>query len=356
MVMDARKHRILEIALDALHRHTGLQGTVVDQEPPAGEGMQPDALIDFEASGRRYPYAVLIKHIDRFAALGDIRKRLPPDTATPPLLVAPRLTPEAVEKCRELDLQCIDAAGNAYLRGTGLHVLVKGQRPAQEDNLLLPGQEANRAGTATHLRVVFVLLCQPALLNAPYRDIARAAGVALGNIGMALKDLAARGLIAGGRRKAQRVMLERDRLTDEWVTTYPIRLRPKLNTRRFKAPAPQWWQTVDLAQYDAQWGAEVAAAKLTGHLRPDTVTIYLHRNNGKTKLTELVAEHRLRPAPDGNIEVLDAFWAFDDDRAITTTVPPLLAYADLIATFDPRNLEAATLIHDQYLDTAGSTA
>jgi hypothetical protein len=38
------------------------------------------------------------------------------------------------------------------------------------------------------------------------------------------------------------------------------------------------------------------------------------------------------------------------------TVPPLLAYADLLATLDPRNLEAAKLIHDQYLATPEAQA
>ena len=55
---------------------------------------------------------------------------------------------------------------------------------------------------------------------------------------------------------------------------------------------------------------------------------------------------------DGEIEILDAFWNFDDNQPMTPTVPPLLAYADLIATLDPRNLEAAKLIHDRYLAPA----
>lgn len=266
------------------------------------------------------------------------------------------MTADAAEKCRELDLQFIDAAGNAYLRAPGLYVLVKGQRPAKGDDLPLVGQEGKRAGTATHLRVIFALLCQPDMLNAPYRDIARVAGVALGTIGMVFKDLAARGITAGGQRKGDRIMRERKRLIDEWVTTYPLRLRPKLNTRRFNAPEPNWWQRVDPAQYGAQWGAEVAAAKLTGFLRPGAATLYLHKEKGKRNLTRLVAEHRLRPAPDGDIEILDAFWDFDDEQPMTATVPPLLAYADLIATLDPRNLEAAKLIHDQYLTPTGAEA
>jgi len=39
-----------------------------------------------------------------------------------------------------------------------------------------------------------------------------------------------------------RRLLEPARLLDEWVTNFPIKLRPKLNPRRFRAPAPGWWQ------------------------------------------------------------------------------------------------------------------
>jgi hypothetical protein len=213
--------------------------------------------------------------------------------------------------------------------------------------LRLTGQEGRRAGTATHLRVIFALLCKPELLNAPYRNIVQVAGVALGTIGWVFNDLTDRGFTTGGQRKGDRVMLERKRLIEEWITNYPIKLRPKLNPRRFKAPKPDWWKELDITQYGAQWGAEVAAEKLTGYLRPNTVTIYLH--NGRQDLTRLVAKNRLRPDVQGDIEILDAFWEFDDEQPMAQTVPPLLAYADLMATLDPRNMEAARLIHEKYL-------
>jgi len=355
--IDNREQNILDRALEALERTTGIHGQVLERELRNGQGYRADAMVELEANGQRHPYAVEIKRVDRFAILREIKNQLALDgQATQPLLVAPRITAETAEKCRELDLQFIDAAGNAYLRGPGLYVLVKGQRPIEGEDFLLIGQEAKRAGTATHLRVIFALLCKPGLLNAPYRDIVQVAGVALGTIGWVFNDLADRGFTTGGKRKGDRVMLERRRLIDEWTTNYPIKLRPKLNPRRFKALKPDWWKELDITQYGAQWGAEVAAEKLTGYLRPDTLTIYLHKKNGQHDLTRLVTKNRLRPDPTGDIEVLDAFWDFDDEQPLPQTVPPLLAYADLIAALDPRNLEAAKLIHDQYLAPADTKA
>ncbi len=355
--IDNREQNILDRALKALERTTGIHGQVIEQELRSGQGYRADVIVEIEANGQRHPYVAEIKRVDRFAILRDIKNQYALHEQAPqPLLVAPRITTETAEKCRELDLQFIDATGNAYLRGPGLYVLVKGQRPIEGENFPLIGQEGKRAGTATHLRVIFALLCKPELLNAPYRDIVQVAGVALGTIGWVFNDLMDRGFTTGGKRKGDRVMLERKKLIDEWITTYPIKLRPKLNPCRFKAPKPDWWKELDITQYGAQWSTEVAAEKLTGYLRPNTVTIYLHKENGQHKLTRLVAENRLRPDAAGDIEILDAFWDFDNEPPMTQTVPPLLAYADLIATLDPRNLEAARLIHDQYFAPADTKA
>lgn len=346
---------ILQRALDALHRTTGIAGQVIEKEPMMAQGSRADARLEVEANGQRYPYLAEIKRVDRFAILGDIKRQCA-QYGDQLLLVAPRVTAEAAEKCRELDLQFIDTLGNAYLRGPGLLVLVKGQRPTEGDELQLAAPEGKRAGTATNLRVFFALLCKPQLLNAPYRDINRAAGVALGTVGWVFFDLNGRGYIAGGKGKGDRVLLERQRLVQEWITNYPIKLRPKLNPRRFRAPKTDWWKEVDITKYGGQWGAEVAAEKLTGYLRPHAFTIYLHKEQGQKNLTRLVAQNKLRADAQGDIEILDAFWDFEDEKPMPENVPPLLIYADLIATLDPRNLEAATLIYDRYLATADAQA
>lgn len=353
--LDDKEQAILLRALDALHRTTGFTGNAIEREPIIAEGFRADARIEVDANGQRYGYVAEIRRIDRFATLGDIKNQCA-RYGDHLLLVAPRVTTEIAEKCRELDLQFIDTAGNVYLRGPGLFVLVKGQRFIEGEDIQLAEQQGKRAGTATNLRVFFALLCKPELLNAPYRDINQAAGVALGTVGWVFHDLNTRGYITGGKGKGDRVLLERQRLVQEWVTNYPIKLRPKLNPRRFRAPKTDWWKKVDITKYGAQWGGEVAAEKLTGYLRPHLLTIYLHKEQGQKNLTRMVAEHKLRADLQGDIEILDAFWDFADEKPMPETVPPLLAYADLIATLDPRNLEAAKLIHERYLATTDAEA
>ena len=146
-------------------------------------------------------------------------------------------------------------------------------------------------------------------------------------------------------------MREPARLLDEWVTNFPIKLRPKLNPRRFQEPDPGWWQQARL-EAGARWGGEVAATRLTGHLKPATCTIYLQPEKAREALAALVKQHRLRADPRGNVEVLDTFWNLPPGENQPDLVPPLLVYADLMATLDPRNLEVAKRIREHYLDDA----
>jgi hypothetical protein len=78
---------------------------------------------------------------------------------------------------------------------------------------------------------------------------------------------------------------------------------------------------------------------LTGHLRPGTATFYGAKANRK-----LMVDQRLRPDPDGNVEILRRFWTFDGETR--GQVPGLLVYADLLAIGDARCMETAGEMYD----------
>src|SRR5712691_5158932 len=335
---------LLQRACDALRRTTGLEGRLVSTQVAGQDGQGADAVIEIVADGKRYRYVVALKQVDRFATLGMVKHQLE-RYDQPGLLVAPYITPDVAKRCRELHIPFIDTAGNVYLHELGLLVFVQGQRTRIAD---IPGADTMpRAGTATALRVIFVLLCRQELLNAPYREIVRTAGVALGAVGWVFYDLQRRGYTTSGTRKGDRRLLEPQRLCEEWVTNYPMRLRPKLHPKRFRAVTPDWWQRVDVTTYGAQWGGEVAAEKLTGYLKPGTVTLYVRPGTDRENVTQLVVQHRLRADPQGDIELLDLFWDVPTGPEHPDIVPPILVYADLVATHDPRNLDAARLLYDR---------
>jgi len=251
------------------------------------------------------------------------------------------MTAHFAEKCREIGLFFIDAAGNAYLRDRQLFVYVTGRKQTVEPGRL----ETNRRTNAAGLRVLFTILCRPDLLNAPYRELAAAAGVALGTVGPVIKNLeAAKHVATFGTVRTMRRLIDAERLIEEWVTFYPAALRPKLNPRRFRVPDRERMQHTNLLPYAAYWGGETAADRLTGNLKAERLTIYTRENPLK-----LIADFKLRADLNGDLEILDAFW---DPKILAEEgdiVPPLLAYADLMATTDGRNLEAAKLIYERHI-------
>jgi len=124
-------------------------------------------------------------------------------------------------------------------------------------------------------------------------------------------------------------------------------LRPKLNIRRFRAQRTGWTEGVDLRPYDAFWGGEVAANRLLHQLVPQTATIY-----AKDTPQQIIAEYKMRADVNGDVEILNAFWNPQEMPNLGDVVPPILVYADLAATTDGRNLEAAKMIYDQYVEPA----
>jgi hypothetical protein len=331
-----RETDVLEKALAALPRITGLHGRVTQAEPH--REACGDALIEIETAHRAYPFVAEVKNVRHFATIGLVKEHLAcAKRGVQPLLVAPYITRALAEHCRALHLHFLDTAGNAYLEAPGLAVYVTGEpRPAD-----LQDDTRYRALTPAGTKIVFVLLCQPPLADATYRDIARAAGVALGAVGPIVGDLETRGFLV---QRENKTLTNTRKLVEEWVARFPDTLRPKLFRRRYQADTNRLL-ALDLQVHHAYWGGEVAGQRLTGHLKPERFMLYLE---GDEKA--LLTQARMRLDPNGNTEVLEAFWDLPAEDKYPNVAPPLLAYADLMATGDGRNLETARLIYDKFLE------
>jgi hypothetical protein len=334
-----RETDLVDAAMGRLRERTGLDIDL--RTPERGGGQRPDGLIQIAQGAHTWDFRMACKTaVDRVATLHTIQDQL----RTFPgqgLLIAPYLGPDLARKCQEMGLPFLDAAGNAFLKGQGLYVLVTGQKP---DRAQFQRERPMRAFDRAGLRVVFALLAAPGLLQAPYRDVAKAAGVALGTVGGILTDLRNHGFLVEDRQ-GERRWIDRQRVIQTWATNFPLRLRERLHVRKFRVPDGDWWKTARPEDFGGFWGGEIAAAKCLGDLVPRTATLYLPEDrNG------FLAKHRFRADPQGPIEVLDAFWELPQAQdAVVGVVPPLLVYADLLAIGDPRTLEQARLIHDRYL-------
>ncbi len=236
----------------------------------------------------------------------------------------------------------MDMAGNAFLNAPPLYVFIKGNKLGDAQRQEPLGRAFRPAG----LRVIFALLCEPGLEDLPFREIARAAQVALGTVGIIMNDLKKLGyLVDMGMGPRGRRLTRKENLLERWLTAYPEQLRQKQMAGRYRlADDNKRLEETNIRPFEAYWGGEVAAARITGYLKPEIATIYVTGPPG-----QLILKNRMKKDPHGNMEIIKTFWDhhrlnLNDNRDM---VPPLLVYADLLATGDPRNLETAKLIYEQ---------
>ncbi len=226
----------------------------------------------------------------------------------------------------------------------------------QEKRGFMPIKDgAKRAFEPTGLKVIYTFLCHPELVNAPYREIAEKAGVALGTVGWVLNGLKAAEIIRDKGGKNGRHLVLYRKLLDRWVDAYPEKLKPKQLVGEFIADDPYWWKDIDITKYDGYWGGEIAAAKYTDYLKPKVATVY-QPEHGRT---QLLRDARLRKATErtddgvGTVLIYRPFWPEQlnefDTELRKGLAHPILVYADLVATGDTRNLEVARRIYDEYI-------
>ncbi len=337
-----REQELLEYALEAFQKETGIHINVIARQPPQGPIEQPgiarpNAILELD--GKQYTAEIKrwAQHAT-FGAVVDMVKRYQRG-----ILVADYVNPTMADRLREQDVFFIDTAGNAFIKAPNRYILIKGNRkPKALDQPAKPHKR--RAFTAAGLKVTYALLCNPELVNEPYRDIAKAADVALGTVGKVIEDLVRTGFIAE-REKNERRLVRQENLLQTWVERYPATLRHKLHMGYFQAPRADWWKDFPIQHFGGLWGGEIAGAYYTGYLKPAVATIYLPKN----EFRNLIAKARLRKLAQptyetGMVEVLTPFWALEPTNDVY--VHPIMAYADLLATDDPRNAEVARRLYD----------
>lgn len=298
--------------------------------------LRPDARVEVRFGGHRVAYVAEVKRFLRPATIGAALHQLA-QYGDRPLLVADHVTPPLAETLRAQGVAFVDTAGNAHLEDPPLFVWVTGRRPPEGARPRVEG----RAFQVSGLRVLFALLCRPKIVELPYREIAQYAGVAHGTVGWVMAELPKLGYVAEYRKR--RLLVRPERLLIQWAEAYARTLRPKLLLGRFQAADIGWWRKFDHAKYRYLLGGEPAGARMTDYLKPGRVTLYGDRVEPK-----FLARFGLRPDDAGNVEILERFWHFNEDRA--GLVPAPLVYADLLATGETRCLETAEMIHERILD------
>lgn len=252
------------------------------------------------------------------------------------LLFTNYVAPDVARRLQKTGVQFLDSVGNMYINDGPRYVFVTGIAAPTPKKKETTGRAFHGGG----LRIIFVLLCQPNLLNATYREIAHAAGVALGTVVGVMKDLEMQRYVL--ITKTGLTLINKKALMGRWVESYAERLRPKLILGRYRAEKNGWFRETVLDPKETQWGGEVAAAHKIGNIKPAQAILYT-----RARVEKLAIQNRLTVQPDGDVEILKKFW--DLGARTTDCVPPLLIYADLVVSGDDRARESAGKIYDRDL-------
>jgi len=169
--LDPHEQQLIMTALTVLETKHNINGRLLDRR----SRLNGDIVgATFEVGNAFYDYQVECKnHIDRKNILLHVKHQLK-EKSPQSLLITTYLSAELADFCKEIGLQFIDLAGNAYLEAPGFYVYVKGQKG--DINQTKPLNKRS-VSTVTAMKMHFALLCNPQLVNASYRDIAKEANI-----------------------------------------------------------------------------------------------------------------------------------------------------------------------------------
>lgn len=323
-----REQEILHLALDQLNQIPKAKALIIDNKTKL-----LDARVKLRFGSEHIQFNVEIKEELRAIHLHTIQKQAAEHS--PFLLVAYRLFPNIKKHLVELGISYLEANGSAFISEGSFYIYLDRKASLPSDK-----KQANRAFTKAGLKVLFQLLRNRQLLNAPYRTIAEAAGVALGNIPKIMDGLLKTGYIVR-KQQGNYTWANYEELLQKWANEYNTTLKPTLVKGRYSLNETISWKKIQLDTISTCWGGEPAADIITNHLRPESFTLYTKENR-----QQLMLDYHWKPDIQGNLIVYEKFWP---GPAENQCAPELLVYADLLGDSNKRNLEAAQIIYSAYL-------
>jgi hypothetical protein len=258
----------------------------------------------------------------------------------PFLVIAENLFPKIKYALAEHGIAYIEMNGNINIETENILLKIEGKR-----NKHMKPEKFGRAFTRAGLKVIFLYLTKENEINDTYREIAKNAGIAIGNVKLILEGLIEEGYALRVNEKELKLTKRKD-LLQKWIAAYTEKLKPTLYVGNFRFNNPDEfikWKDLNLERTLTQWGGEGAGNIYTNYLQPEVLTLYT-----KEKKANLIKEYSLLPDPKGNVIVYDKFWK--DNKPFKNVVPPIVAYADLLATGNRRCIETAQKIYEQFID------
>jgi hypothetical protein len=333
------EENIYDLAIEQFNKNKKARLEIeFEERETTANGFLFDKLVKFNYQKKNLLYYVEIKYNINNAVIALLLQHKK-NLKHPILLITRYVNNIKAEELKKNGIQFLDTAGNAYINYGPIYIFVKCNKPPE----IYYKNKKQRAFEATGLKVIFALLCNPDLINKPYRYIAEKTDVALGTVGLVVNGLIDLGFIMK-MGKMGKQLLKKKELFNRWCIEYNEKLRPKILINKFAGPE-NWWINKELNPEYTQWGGEVAANKLIKHIKPEEIIIYADYK----KYKNFIIRNRLRKDTNGEITILEKFWKFENNE-FKDIVNPILIYADLINIENQRTIETARMIYEKYID------
>ncbi|WP_345830217.1 type IV toxin-antitoxin system AbiEi family antitoxin (plasmid) [Pantoea sp. BRR-3P] len=282
-------------------------------------------------------FTLEVKHIHRMDTLKRVQAHIESlQRERPVLLICNQLTQSLAAYCMQNDINFIDTAGNASIQLPGFFMLIEGK---QEKKSVTSG---GRFPVGV-MKLLFILLSDPSVIDQPYRALAEMAGISLGMVSKAFEYLEHQRYFR--KTKNGRRLIGVDELCAMWIDDYPRSLKPKLDQLKLAMPEkPEHLALTD----DEIAGGELAAANLSnGYLVPASAIVYTPH-----PLLQRRKELALKPSSEGDFQLIAGFWG---NYHLTSRARAMLCLADLLDSGDDRRREVARIINEKYLNLNEAT-
>lgn len=189
--------------------------------------------------------------------------------------------------------------------------------------------------SAKRSQVIFAILTWPELLGEPVREVAHASNVSLGLAQETLQLLEDNDILNADRHLSR---ASRSRLIDQWVSAYPANLSRQISLGTFSGDISR----LRASESTIYISGEAASSELR---RPENLILY----SAVLPKELIVARRWRRDDEEPNILIRRQFWT--EQRPLAPGVNPapwLLTYADLLASGDSRQKEAAHALRDAH--------
>lgn len=268
--------------------------------------------------------------------LAEVERVTPLDIGAPVLALGARITPRNADHLRDAGINYFDEAGNGHLAFGDTLIDVRGRTASSPGQVRKPTKSSSLF-TEKRSQVILAVISWPDLLSGRLQDLSRAAGVSVSFTQKTLVALEAANYLDSFGPRDSGSLRNIDSLIDGWSAAFSSGLGSRENTRTFRGE----FDPSDLLDDGPPiyLSGEAVAPWIRRHL---TWTIYTEGIPRDAARAGRWASEELEPT----IFVREKFWsepvpAETFARKRVHVAPPLLVYADLLASGDSREREAA---------------